>query len=211
MRTTSYLSLLNAMIEAMYWVVAQRKRYEVQQAGLVPPNVFVNSDRTALVAELRLGWPALDGKIVLESDGNTAAYAALMIHSTSFGLPAFFELDPETLGLIDQLHERAGMFAWRDTYCDMLGWDDAHMEWAVARAIVPWRYPWRTWRTVPDAPDASRCLALMRYRLPNTFLNTVRKSSLLCGNGPYDASARRAQSFAVDAHIPPQRVPGRPA
>ena len=135
MRTTRYLSPLNATIEAMYWVVAQRKRYEVQQAGLVPPNVFVNSDRTALVAELRLGWPALDGKIVLESDGNTAAYAALMIHSTSFGLPAFFELDPETLGLIDQLHERAGMVAWRDTYCDMLGWDDAHMEWAVARAI----------------------------------------------------------------------------
>jgi hypothetical protein len=151
MRTTSYLSLLNAMIEAMYWAVAQRKRYEVQQAGLVPPNVFVNSDRTALVAELRLGWPALDGKIVLESDGNTAAYAALMIHSTSFGLPAFFELDPETLGLIDQLHERAGMFAWRDTYCDMLGWDDAHMEWAVARAIDSMEV------SMANLADRSRC------------------------------------------------------
>jgi hypothetical protein len=151
MRTTSYLSLLNAMIEAMYWVVAQRKRYEVQQAELVPPNVFVSSDRTALVAELRLGWPALDGKIVLESDGNTAAYAALMIHSTSFGLPAFFELDPETLGLIDQLHERAGMFAWRDTYCDMLGWDDAHMEWAVARAIDSMEV------SMANLADRSRC------------------------------------------------------
>lgn len=129
-----FLSPLHALIDTMYWA-GKGRRYEVRHAALIDPNTFVNADGTALIAELRIGWPSLDGKIVLESNGNTATCAKLMIHSTSGGLPPFFELDPETLGQVESLHERAGMYAWRDVYQDMLEWDNARLQWAAKRAV----------------------------------------------------------------------------
>lgn len=97
--------------------------------------MFTNADGTALVAELRLGWQALDGKIVPESDGNSASCTRLMIHSTLYEPPPFFELDPETLGQVERLHERAGMFAWREVYRDMIKWDKVRLGWAAQRAV----------------------------------------------------------------------------
>lgn len=129
-----FLSPLHAMIEVMYWA-CRGIRYDLHHAGLISPDLFVNADGTALVAGLRLGWPALDGKIVMESDGNSASCAQLMIHSTLNGPPPFFELDPETLGQVERMHEHAGMYAWREVYEDMLEWDKGRLEWAVKRAV----------------------------------------------------------------------------
>jgi hypothetical protein len=130
-----FLSPLHAMIEAMYWA-CRGKRYEVRHAGMIAPDTFVSADGTALMAQLRLAWPALDdGKIVLELDGNTATCAKLMIHSVPFGLPPFFELDPATLEQVDRLHERVGMYAWREVYRDMFEWENARLEWAAKRAV----------------------------------------------------------------------------
>ncbi|CAB3790944.1 hypothetical protein LMG28614_03201 [Paraburkholderia ultramafica] len=129
-----FLSPLHALIDAMYWA-GRGKPYEVRHAALIAPETFINTDGTALVAQLRVGWPALDGKIVLESNGNTATCAKLMVHSTAHGPPPFFELDPETLGQVEGMHERAGMYAWREIYGDMLEWDKGRLEWAVRRAL----------------------------------------------------------------------------
>lgn len=107
-----FLSPLHAMIDLLYWA-GKGKRYEVRHAALIKPETFVSADGAALVAELRLGWPALDGKVVLESNGATATCAKLMIHSTRFGPLPLFELDPETLEQVERLHEHAGMYAWR--------------------------------------------------------------------------------------------------
>jgi hypothetical protein len=130
-----YLSPLHAMITSVYFA-GKGKDYEVCHAGSISPDVFVNADGKALIAEVRLGWPALDdGKIVFESEGNSATCSKVMIHSTPFGLPPVFELDPETLDQVERLHERAGMFAWRETYRDVFDWDLERMRWAVKRAV----------------------------------------------------------------------------
>jgi hypothetical protein len=130
-----FLSPIHAIVEARHWI-SRGKRYEVHHAGTITPDTFVNADRTALMAQLRLGWPALDdGKIVPELNGNTATCAKLMIHSVRSGLPPVFELDPETLEQVDRLHERVGMYAWREVYRNMREWDKARMDWAATRAV----------------------------------------------------------------------------
>ncbi|MCG5077530.1 hypothetical protein [Paraburkholderia tagetis] len=129
-----FLSPLHAMLELMYWACRGRQ-YEIHHASLIDPKVFINADRTALVAELRIGWPAHDGKIVMQSGESTATCAKLMVHSAEFGPPPFFELDAETLDQVERMHERAGMFAWRETYPDMLQWEQARLNWAVKRAV----------------------------------------------------------------------------
>lgn len=129
-----FLSPLHAMLDVMYWA-GKGKSYEVRHAGSISPQTFVNAKGTALVAQLRVGWPALDGKIVLESNGNTATCAKLMVHSMQKKPPPIFELDPETLGQVERMHESAGMYAWREVYAGMLEWDKGRLEWALKRAV----------------------------------------------------------------------------
>jgi hypothetical protein len=41
--------------------------------------------------------------------------------------PPWFEVDPATLEMIDELHERAGLFAWRETHQAINEWDEARL------------------------------------------------------------------------------------
>ncbi|MFL9990474.1 hypothetical protein PQR34_04870 [Paraburkholderia sediminicola] len=129
-----YLSPVHAMMDAAYWMY-RGKRYNVSEINMIAPETFATANGAALVAEVRLGWPAIDGKIVLESDDNIATCSRLIAHSIPDGVPPFFGPDEDALAQIDHLHELAGMFAWRDIYRDMLTWDKARMERAVTCAI----------------------------------------------------------------------------
>jgi hypothetical protein len=116
-----HLSFLHALIDVAYRS-SQGTQYFVHEANSVDPEVFVNAEGSGLIAQLRLAWPAKNRKVVLAQGGNTATCARLLRHSASAGLPARFEVDEEAMGQIDRLHERAGLFAWRDTYREVPQW-----------------------------------------------------------------------------------------
>ena len=96
--------------------------YFIREASSVDPEVFVNAEGSGLIAQLRLAWPSKNRKIVLAQGRNTATCARLLRHRTSTGLPACFEVDDEAMEEVDRLHERAGLFAWRDTYREVPQW-----------------------------------------------------------------------------------------
>lgn len=41
----------------------------------------------------------------------------------------------ETLEQVERLHERAGRFAWRETYAHMLEWEQGRMQQALTRSV----------------------------------------------------------------------------
>jgi hypothetical protein len=49
--------------------------------------------------------------------------------------PAFFEVLPQTLDIFDQLYEAAGLFAWRETYLVLQGWDGMRLREMARQAI----------------------------------------------------------------------------
>ncbi|SAL43013.1 hypothetical protein [Caballeronia telluris] len=116
-----HLSFVHALIDLAYRS-SQGMQYFVREANSVDPDVFANAEGSGLIAQLRLAWPAKNRKIVLAQGRNTATCARLLYHGTSTGFPARFEVDDEAMEQVDRLHERAGLFAWRDTYRELLQW-----------------------------------------------------------------------------------------
>jgi len=47
-----------------------------------------------------------------------------------------FEFDPVTLDMIERRHERAGLFAWRETYESIKGWHSSRRDQAVSSALA---------------------------------------------------------------------------
>jgi hypothetical protein len=129
-----HLSFLHALIEVAYRS-SQGMQYFVHEASSADPHVFVNAEGTGLIAQLRLAWPAKNRKVVLAQDGNTATCARLLRHRASAGLPAHFEVDDEAMGQIDRLHERAGLFAWRDTCREVTQWSFERQKRALECAL----------------------------------------------------------------------------
>ncbi|CAB3762935.1 hypothetical protein [Paraburkholderia humisilvae] len=131
-----YLSPLHALIEAEYNALTGRQ-YDVAHAGWIDPQVFRTADGKGLTADLRLGWPVRDGKILLRQDGGLASFARRMVHSTNTSTPPpYFEIDQEALDYIDSLHERAGLFAWREAYRNVTKWSSRRVTDVVTRAVA---------------------------------------------------------------------------
>jgi hypothetical protein len=132
---TCYLSPAHAMIEA----VRRTQRgefFDVVHAGQVEQQVFRAADGTGLIAEIQLAWPACNGRIIAMQDNRSATVMQLMHHRSTTGAPLnTFEVDDAVLVQVDQLYERAGLFAWRETHRDMLAWDRARLYRMVGRAV----------------------------------------------------------------------------
>jgi hypothetical protein len=129
-----HLSFVHALIDVAYRS-SQGMQYSVRAASAVDPNVFVNEEGAGLIAQLRLAWPAKNRKIVLAQGGNTATCARLLRHRTSTGLPACFEVDGGAMEQVDQLHERAGLFAWRETCREVPQWPFERQQRMLACAL----------------------------------------------------------------------------
>ena len=110
-------------------------QYFVREGSSVDPGVFVNVDGSGLIAQLRLAWPAKNRKIVLAQDGNTATCARLLQHGVTARLPARFEVDDGAMEQIDRLHERAGLFAWRETWREVPQWSFLRQKRALECAL----------------------------------------------------------------------------
>lgn len=130
-----YLSFVHALIDVAYRS-SQGAHYLVREACTVDPGVFANAQGPGLIAQLRLAWPANNRKVVLAQDGNSATCARLLFQGRIAGSPLRFEVDDESMGYIDRLYERAGLFAWRETRDEVSRWNLARQKRMLERALV---------------------------------------------------------------------------
>jgi hypothetical protein len=113
-----YLSPMHAAIDGL---VGSRSEMEVRSATSIKHQMFRNAEGKALVADIRLGWPVVDGKIALRPDDSLGTYSrALYVESPGLSM---LEVNESVLAEADWLHEQAGLFAWRDTCKGLRNWD----------------------------------------------------------------------------------------
>lgn len=130
-----HVSPIHALIEMKHHALNGR-HFDVQHAGWIDQKVFRTADGTGLTADLRVAWPIRNGKIVLRPDGALAVFAYRTVHRTSSSsLPSHFEIEQKALHWIDSLHERAGLFAWREAYRSVVTWSPQRRAEVVRRAM----------------------------------------------------------------------------
>lgn len=128
-----YLSLVHTLIDAHYWR-GRGVPYGAGIASTIDRELFVAENRRELIAEIRLGWPVCGRRLVREMDGNTASLA-IVVRQAIVGEVKGFELAEPILEEVDLLHERAGIFAWREAYRNMASWDEQRVLASTARAL----------------------------------------------------------------------------
>jgi hypothetical protein len=126
-----FLSPIDAMIEAARYTSLGKPRH-VMVASQLDPSVFRDSDGRGLIAEIHLGWPSLNGRILVRSSGIFGRWTRTMHYWAR--APLAFEVDPIVLADFARLRELAGLFAWRETYTNVLTWSDARLRKVVERA-----------------------------------------------------------------------------
>lgn len=119
-----YLSPVNALIDASYSSRAG-EQHQILCAGMLNPKVFRDADGRGLIADIHLGWAAHDGRIALRADGVPAGSGWAMHHWARE--PASFDVDTHVLQACERLHERAGLYAWRETFIDVLRWEPSRL------------------------------------------------------------------------------------
>jgi hypothetical protein len=113
-----YLSPMHAAIDAL---VGSRAGIEVRSAHALSHQMFRNPDGTALLADIRLGWPVVDGKLALRPDNSLGTYSrALCAEPPTLSM---LEVSDSILAEADSLYEQAGLFAWRETCLDLRRWN----------------------------------------------------------------------------------------
>jgi hypothetical protein len=127
-----FLSPLDALIEAARFAQLGLA-YHVMPAAQLDSRCFRDADGRGLVTSIHAGWPTQGGRILLRPGGALGRYAQT-IHIWADD-PPWFEVDPATLEMIDGLHERAGLFAWRETHQAIHEWDGARLYETVRRAL----------------------------------------------------------------------------
>jgi hypothetical protein len=128
-----YLSLVDALIEVLQFSrIGQH--FKVMPAQLVPSEAFRDSDGRGLIADVHLGWPVVDGQILLRPGGALGGCTRMMHHWARE--PLSFEFDEIVLAEVTRLHEWAGLFAWRETLDHVRGWEPDRLGRVVAHALT---------------------------------------------------------------------------
>jgi len=128
-----FASLVDALIEvARFSQLGQQ--FHIHPAQLVQPSAFEDADGLGLIANVHLGWPVLDNKLMLRPRGALARCSREMHHHLQN--PSTFEFDPIVLGEIARLHEQAGLFAWRETLDCVRDWEIDDLARVVVQALT---------------------------------------------------------------------------
>lgn len=130
---TCYLSPVDALIEVLQ-LSQIGKQYKVMPAQLVPADLWRDADGKGFIANVHLGWPVLDGRLLLRPGGALAGYGRMMHHWARE--PLRFEFDEVVLADVTRLHEWAGLFAWRETLDHVCAWKPGTVGRVVARALT---------------------------------------------------------------------------
>lgn len=86
---------------------------------------------------MRTCWPVHDRRIILQSDLSLASITKPVRLHVPHGaeLPASFEVDEAAFKWLDDIHERAGLYAWRETVRAVGSWEAPRVASAAQRAL----------------------------------------------------------------------------
>jgi hypothetical protein len=127
-----FLSPFDAVFEAAH-AVTRGRFYHVLPASEVDWRVFRDADRLGFIADIHLGWPSIDGSILLRPSGRLGRGCRLMHHWARD--PLTFEVDPIILAEYSRIRELAGLFAWQETHREVLNWDSQRLYQIAERAL----------------------------------------------------------------------------
>ncbi|RDK03185.1 hypothetical protein [Paraburkholderia lacunae] len=131
---TCYLSPVDALIEVLQLNQMLGTQYGVMPAQLVPAERWRDADGRGLIANVHLGWPVQNGRLLLRPAGALGGYGRMMHHWARE--PLRFEFDETVLAEVTRLHEWAGLFAWRETLEEVRAWKPERVARVVARALA---------------------------------------------------------------------------
>lgn len=127
-----YLSPVDALIEVLRFSQIGQW-FEVMHSEQVRHDAFLNADGHGLIADVHLGWPVIDGRLLTRPGGVLGGYTRLMHHWVHE--PLRFEFDERVLAEVARLHEWAGLYAWRETLDCVRAWHPGRLARVVARAL----------------------------------------------------------------------------
>lgn len=132
-----YASPMTAWIDATQFAKAGRPGYRPERAGRFNRKLFYNADTQCLMVDVRTCWPVHDRRIILQPDLSLATITKPVRLHVPYGaeLPASFEVDEAAFKWLDDVHERAGLYAWRETVRAVGSWEAPRVASAAQRAL----------------------------------------------------------------------------
>lgn len=129
-----FLSPIDAHIEGILRVrQGQGQHYQVPVSSIVPVGRFKVSSGV-LVIGLHLGWPTRNKRLMMRPSDTPCRYMRSMVHVPTRSAPYTFEVDDESLAVVDRLHESGGMFSWREISDAAWHWEPAGLQSLAERA-----------------------------------------------------------------------------
>jgi hypothetical protein len=103
-------------------------------ASDVEKDLFCDRDEKGLVADIYVGWPACDNRILTRPSGASGRSSTVMHHWAVY--PPRFEVDDLMLAEYSRCRELAGLYAWRETATKILSWSEARRYAVAERALA---------------------------------------------------------------------------
>ena len=130
---TCFLSPFDAIIEAAH-LAKNGPSYRVMAASEIDKNLFCDPDEEGLIADIHVGWPACDGRILKRPSGAFGRSCTVMHHWAAY--PPRFEVDAVMLAEYSQYRELAGLYAWQEAAANILSWSERRIDLLAERALA---------------------------------------------------------------------------
>ncbi|MDB0533445.1 hypothetical protein [Ralstonia solanacearum] len=130
-----HLSPVDALIEVVQMMQIGME-CQVVPAAVVDPSHFKGAGDRGYRADLHLGWPACNGKLMLRFTGRLATYSRVLTSNQAVEpSPTCLQVDEDSLAAFSRLREFAGLFAWSETITQILQWDAERLTGVVRRVL----------------------------------------------------------------------------
>lgn len=131
-----YVNSVTALVDATQMARAGRPGFGCGDAGTFDRHLFRSRDGKSLVADIRVGWPVRRRKIILRPGlGFASVTKRLRQCLQDGGMPLSFEVNEKTFAWLDAIHERAGLYAWRETARAVHSWTADRVAEVACRAL----------------------------------------------------------------------------
>jgi hypothetical protein len=131
-----YVNSVTALVDATQMARAGRPGFWCSDAGTFDRHLFRSRDGKHLVADIRIGWPVRGRKIILRPGLGFASFTKrLRQRLPDDGNALSFEVNENAFTWLDAIHERAGLYAWRETARAMYSWSADRVAQVACRAL----------------------------------------------------------------------------